>query len=187
MITPRFVAIKQADGALLLPDQTGFDSYVAGIQDETRLQLVLGSTRFFAVKLADGLHVVNRAAYERFIAELPEREEVFLLLGPIFRNWTGNQRRYYWGVLLRDLSEYTGYTREWLHDQFIAMFYGDHVAKRAPEDSTTMMSIEEGIQYLNDIIHFWWDYAEYHVPLPDDIHHYRHAAFADMPKDQKEE
>jgi hypothetical protein len=142
---------------------------------------------FYAIKKADGLHFINRSQFDDWIANIPDDSRLQFALGPVFRGWTGNQRRYYWGVLLRDLAETTGYSREWLHNEFIQMFYADHADERTIDDSTTRMSVQEGTQYINDIIHFWWDFAEYHVPLPEDLIHYQHIGFSDLTEQSKQE
>lgn len=63
-----------------------------------------------------------------------------------FRNKTSdNQRRYYWGYLLEELENYTGYEKEVWHDFFKARFlkveietpWGNEMSIRSSEDLNT--------------------------------------------------
>jgi hypothetical protein len=73
--------------------------------------------------------------------------------------------RYYWGVIVALLSEYTGHTAEEVHDGLKHRLLLDHTDPRFPRvRSTTELSVEEFAEYLERCKQLS---AEFGLILPD--------------------
>jgi len=87
---------------------------------------------------------------------------------------SGNQNRYYWGVVLAYLSEETGFTKEEAHQLMQRMFlrYDKSVFDGAAETfvrSTTSLNTLEMEEYLENIRIFALSELGTYIPLPNEI------------------
>lgn len=74
------------------------------------------------------LFIRDRAAMDSIIAELPEGLELQMEITRLRATRSQQANRYYWGVVLKALSELTGYTPEDLHDLMKAKFIPKELA-----------------------------------------------------------
>jgi hypothetical protein len=87
---------------------------------------------------------------------------------------SGNQNRYYWGVVLAYLSEETGFTKEEAHQLMQRMFlrYDKSVHDGPAETfvrSTTSLNTLEMEEYLENIRIFALSELATYIPLPNEI------------------
>ena len=76
-----------------------------------------------------------------------------------------SENRYYWGVVLEVLSDWSGHTREELHEAFRQMFLGYEENGIKYAKSTADLTTVEMERYLEDI-RTWAALHEIYVPLP---------------------
>jgi hypothetical protein len=87
---------------------------------------------------------------------------------------SGNQNRYYWGVVLAYLSEETGFTKEEAHQLMQRMFlrYDKQMPDGTTETfvkSTTKLNTMEMEEYLENIRIFALSDLGTYIPLPNEI------------------
>jgi hypothetical protein len=108
----------------------------------------------------------------------PKRLEQYLIMNPgeVFINIGKNRRHksrslsenaYYWGVVLKLISEHTGETVEDLHDHFRVRFLM-HGEKFERPRSTTSLSVAEFEEYLAKIRLFATQDLNVFIPLPNE-------------------
>ena len=78
-----------------------------------------------------------------------------------------NQNRFYWGVIIEMLSEFTGYTREEMHEalKFRFLAAGQDENGLVKIRSTATLTTDEFINYTNNIV--IWAAQELGVFVPD--------------------
>lgn len=98
------------------------------------------------------LKLHDRPAFEAHVATLPRESMVRLTLEPWTRRRSGNQNRYYWGVLLAALAEETGHTPDELHVALRRHYLPASVVGRLEiAESTTELEPAEFETYLERI------------------------------------
>lgn len=109
----------------------------------------------------------------------PEGLRQFLIQNPgeVFVNIGKNKRRkqrslpensYYWAVVLKSISDYTGYTIEEVHDamRFKFLRTGERLERVR---STTSLSVSEFEDYLSKIRMFAGQDLNVFIPLPNEV------------------
>lgn len=89
-----------------------------------------------------------------------------------------NQNSYYWGVVLHEISEYTGYTKDESHEIMGYKFLLDKSLEMHRIKSTTSLNTLEFMDYIANIQRFW---AEKDLTIPDPHQEY----FLTDPEEQK--
>lgn len=74
------------------------------------------------------LFIKNRRAFDRLIAQMPERWMLEVSVKRLRATRSIQQNRWYFGCVLAALSEHTGYTVDELHDICKQMFIPKHLA-----------------------------------------------------------
>lgn len=80
-----------------------------------------------------------------------------------------NQSRYYWGVVVKIISNHTGYTSDETHQELAKLFLSYTKEKKSFVKSTTKLNTIEFEQYLEKCR----EWAQYsmgcYIPLPNEI------------------
>lgn len=74
------------------------------------------------------LFIENRAAFDSSVGSLREGTQVEISVTVLRAARSAPQNRYYWGVVVHLLSEYTGYSVDEMHDFLKAKFLPKHLA-----------------------------------------------------------
>jgi hypothetical protein len=120
---------------------------------------------FTAIAQGGQLEFTDPKSLEQFLVMNPG--EVFINIGKNRRKRqrSNNQNEYYWGCVLKLISEHTGDTVEDLHDHFRIRFLMRGVKLDSPR-STTSLSTSEFEEYLSKIRHFAQMDLQVFIPLP---------------------
>jgi hypothetical protein len=110
---------------------------------------------------------------ERYMAYLAgiEGKRVTLKIDKEHKRRSDNENRYYWGVVIAIMSEYTGYTTEETHEAMKWQFLRKPGEKGMPDTvrSTTSLNTEEMEEYLERVRQFAAEKLACYVPLPNEI------------------
>lgn len=115
----------------------------------------------------DGIIYQRLTAYQSFLQALAGKE-IIVTITEYRRNRTDRQNRYYWGVIVKMLSEYFGYDKDEeteLHEglkQKFLLVKGKHLEYVR---STRKLTTVEFNNYIDQIIR--WAAKSYSVVLPD--------------------
>lgn len=118
----------------------------------------------------------------RFVPDNPERYIVYLSgidgkrvtvkIDKERKRRSDNQNRYYWGVVLKIVSEFTGYTSDESHEAMKMLFLKKHSEKGYPDTvrSTTSLNTSEMEEYLENIRRFAAEKLNgAYIPLPGEV------------------
>lgn len=102
---------------------------------------------------------------------------IYVVDGKKFR--TGNQNKYYWGVVIDTVSKRTGYEPEELHEMFKAKFalrtrfslnaFKEQTIVEEFPQSTKMMSTIEMTNYIDKIRAWFAEVFKENIPLPNEM------------------
>ena len=97
-------------------------------------------------------------------------KEAYLIVDKVTKSRSGNQNRYYWGVVIELLSKETGYEREEMHEAMKMQFL------RNPEESrfciakgTSTLTTAEFEEYMSKIRQWASQYLTLYIPDPNEI------------------
>lgn len=80
-----------------------------------------------------------------------------------------NQNKYYWGVVVKIVSNHTGYTSEETHQELARMFLAyDNNGKRFVK-STAKLNTFDFEQYTEKCRQWAWHEMNVHIPLPNEV------------------
>ena len=113
------------------------------------------------------LKLVQPDLFKRYLTSLRGEVEV------IVRKWkkrrTGNQNRYYWGVVIPILCESLGYSSEEMHEALKWKFLRNRMHKELPTvKSTANLSTIEFNNYIDEIVR-WASEERIHIPEPEKV------------------
>lgn len=113
------------------------------------------------------LKLVNPDSFKRYLTSL--RGEVELLVRKWKERRTGNQNRYYWGVVIPILCESIGYSNEEMHEAMKWKFLRNRDREKLPTvKSTSGLSTIEFNNYINEIV-IWASQEGIVIPEPDKV------------------
>ncbi len=100
--------------------------------------------------------------------------EAFLIIKPYKDNRSENQNRYYWGVVIKMLTEELGYLPEEMHEVLKQKFLISRTVKvgnteYSIPDSSSTLNTTEFEDYLSKIRTWASQELELLIPLPNDI------------------
>ena len=96
-----------------------------------------------------------------------ENSQVFVTVGKATKSRSNNQNKYYWGVVIKLISEVTGYTQDEAHDAMRMQFLlknGDVTTIK----STSGLTTGEFEEYLENIRRFASVNLNCYIPLPNE-------------------
>ena len=96
-------------------------------------------------------------------------KEIELIISAKKKNRSNSQNKYYWGVCLALISEYTGYSENEAHDAMRMLFLVNRENKIPTLKSTTKLSTVEFEKYLSDIRMFASNELGCYIPEPNEV------------------
>jgi hypothetical protein len=123
----------------------------------------------FLGQVKNGILILN--APERYAAYLPtlNGKEVQLSVGSVKKQRTKRENRYYWGVVIRLLSEVTGYNDDEMHDALRMLFLKDTDRTIPVIRSTASLTTLEFENYLEKIRLWAGEKLNCYIPLPNEV------------------
>lgn len=79
------------------------------------------------------------------------------------------QNKYYWGVVIKILSNHTGYTSDETHQELARMFLGYETNGKRFVKSTTKLNTYDFEQYLRKCRQWALTEMDVHIPLPNEV------------------
>ncbi len=128
--------------------------------------------QIFEGKVQKGKLILQDPNRFRLLLAKNEGKEVELVLRKKKRHRTLNQNAWYWGVIVRMLSEHLGYTADECHFALRQKF------ARIPErdrdglmvaESTAAMDTKRFSQYCDEIVRWSAEYLHLYIPSPNEI------------------
>jgi len=112
----------------------------------------------------------DREKYNNWIAQLNDNKIEVIIRKPK-KVRSDRQNRYYWGVVLKLITECTGESGEDLHNHFSYRWLGTKgkSGKLISRKSTTSLSTVEFMEYLDKIISWGEKFLNITFPNPEDI------------------
>jgi len=80
--------------------------------------------------------------------------------------------KYYWGVVVKILSDFTGYDAEEMHSALKQKFLGTHEIDKhglMKIGSTASLTVDEFIQYTNQVVMWAAEKLQLYIPSPDRV------------------
>jgi len=114
------------------------------------------------------LKILNERDFNQYIQGL-EGRVVSIIVKQFKHARTGQQNRYYWGVVLKVISDHTGYETDDLHDHFKTYFLRKP-GKLSSYYSTTELDTSQFTEYIDKVIRFAETRLDISVPSPDDMY-----------------
>lgn len=96
-------------------------------------------------------------------------KEIELIISAKKKNRSNSQNKYYWGVCLALMREYTGYSENEAHDAMRMLFLVNRDNKIPTLKSTTKLSTVEFEKYLSDIRMFASNELGCYIPEPNEV------------------
>lgn len=119
----------------------------------------------FVGKIEGGkLHLFDRAVFQRLVDNL-EGAEVEIKLARRRRTRSNVQNSYYWGVVVKEISDYTGHTPEEIHEAMKWRFLrsvDDHGIELAA--SSANLTTERFAKFVDQVIQFAQQELELRIP-----------------------
>lgn len=120
------------------------------------------------------LIIIDRVAFDEHVAAFPEGTELGLVIAKRYKDRSDRQNGYYWGVVLKIISDHTGHSTEELHEIFKRKFLPPRILTYRGTTFKVPMSTTE-----SDTLEFT-DYIEriraeagtmgITIPDPDQVH-----------------
>jgi len=79
------------------------------------------------------------------------------------------QNKYYWGVVVKIVSQHTGYTNDEAHQELASMFLKYENNGKLFVRSTTKLNTAEFEKYTEECRQWAWSEMNLHIPLPNEI------------------
>jgi len=96
-------------------------------------------------------------------------KDVELTIGKPAKKRSGQENRYYWGVVIKILSEYTGYSDDEMHDALRMMFLIDRSGKLPILRSTASLTVAEFEDYMSKVRAWASMELSCYVPEPNEV------------------
>lgn len=116
-------------------------------------------------------HTRDTAWAMKRIAEKTEGEDTYWVLSLEKRRRIRslNQNEYYFAVIVKMFSEYTGYDKEESHQYLASRFLSYQKDSSTFIKSTAKLTTLEFEQYLEQCRVFMWHEFKLHVPMPNEV------------------
>lgn len=112
------------------------------------------------------LGLLDELSYRRFVDSLEEGQRISATFSDDAKR-SNQYSRFYWGVVLKLISEHTGDDTASLHEYFKKRFNPIVVMGEEVGGSTAGMNPERFDQFVKDVRHFALMNLEVHTPDPD--------------------
>ena len=111
---------------------------------------------------------INNTTRQRYLNTFPLGAQVEILIQEPKTDRSTQQNKYYWAVVLKHISDYTGYEPEEVHDEMKKMF-NPVPSKFNPEEtfggSTTRLTTGEFSDYIEKIC--MWAAVTFQIVIPE--------------------
>lgn len=122
----------------------------------------------FIGKITKGkLHLQDRQKFDNYILGL--EGDVQIVVGKIKKQRSNNENRYYWGVVVKLLSEMTGYTDDEMHDALRMLFLLDRDKTIPTLRSTASLTTVEFENYMTNIREWASREMNCYIPEPNEV------------------
>ena len=118
--------------------------------------------------------LLDQGGYNLLVASL-NGKDIEITLGKPSKQRSNQENRYYWGVVIKLISEHTGYTADEAHDAMRLKFLRNNDGKLITLKSTTKLSTVEFEAYMSSIRQFASepiDGLDFYIPEPGEITDY---------------
>ncbi len=106
------------------------------------------------------------ARFNVYLASL-EGQKVEVVVRKYRATRSNQQNRYYWGVVVQVLSEFTGFTPDEMHTALKEKFLGvERVSGLLKIRSTASLTTDEFVQYVNQIVLWAAEQLSVYIPSP---------------------
>ena len=133
--------------------------------------------RFLGVVQDGNIRVLDSASFREYLRSLPSEIEIVVRPRISRKDRSNSQLKYYFGVVVRMISEETGYSKDEVHELLKALFltetltlhtkHGDQTV--AAPKSTSSLSTAEMEDYLRQIRMWAAEELELSVPEPNEL------------------
>ena len=125
--------------------------------------------KIFKGKVEKGkLIIENSKEYNLFVWSL-NNKNIELTLGKPSKKRSNQENRYYWGVVLRLLSDQTGYTENEMHDALRLLFLRDNTKIIPTLLSTALLNTIQFEEYMSKIRIWASTELSVYIPEPNEI------------------
>lgn len=107
--------------------------------------------RIYPAKVTNGRLIIHDLEAFRAHFKSMEGQEVDLTIGKRKKSRSNNQNRYYWGICIKLLADFIGYTDEEMHEALKMKFLLVHGDKLDTVKSTAELSTVEFESYLGQV------------------------------------
>jgi hypothetical protein len=124
----------------------------------------------FRAEITDGILIFqDKEKYDNYVTSLMGKVEVLVRKPKKVRS--NRQNRYYWGVVLKLISEETGEEMEDLHNHFSYKWLSakGKSGRLMTRRSTTTLSTVEFMEYIDKIIVWAEQFLKITFPNPDEV------------------
>ena len=112
----------------------------------------------------------NPDQFKSDIQKFRGKNRVFVIVDEDKPSRSTNQNKYYWSVVLKMVSEFTGHTQNEMHEYFKEEFLPHkQVLDKSIVMSSTKLKTDEFEKYLEDIRRFAAEKLNVVIPLPNEI------------------
>jgi hypothetical protein len=127
----------------------------------------INTTRFLA-SIHEGKFIYqDEEGLKKRIAKL-EGKEVWVSLVSKTKGRSDNQNRYYWGVVIKLIADFTGYFDHEVHDTLKSIFLWDYTQKMPRVRSTSDLTTAEFEEYLLKCRQYADTELSIFIPLPNE-------------------
>lgn len=125
-------------------------------------------TPTFRAKVVKGkLLLEDREYFDNHIRSLDGDVQV-IVRKPI-KQRSNQENRYYWGVVVKLLSEHTGYSDDEMHDALRMLFLKDHAEGLPTLKSTASLSTVDFEDYMSKVRQWASQELQVYVPEPNEV------------------
>lgn len=110
----------------------------------------------------------NQDGFDKYLLTL-ENKGIKVILRRIKKDRSNKENRYYWGVVVKLLSNHTGYSSDEMHDALRMLFLRDTDRKILTIRSTTSLTTVEFEFYLTQIREWASMELDCYIPLPKEV------------------
>ena len=110
----------------------------------------------------------NKPAFQKFVGSRKDGEYK-LSLKRSTKARSNQQNRYYWGVIIKMISEETGMFPDETHDALKWKFLRKSAGRFETVHSTTRLSTNEFSEYIDKVIAFASTDLNMRIPLPNEV------------------
>lgn len=123
---------------------------------------------FYAKVQESRIVLKDPPSFNKFLASL-EGKDVQLVLKKETKTRSLQENKYYWGVVVKLLSDHTGYSSNEMHDALRMLFLCDKGREIPIIRSTTSLTTVEMELYLTQIREFASQTLSVYIPEPNEV------------------